>query len=241
MIARAAQTMRTTPVWYPFEVSRRAIVVLPALIVAIGLVVAATELVLQDGRVIAGAEVQRDGDNYAVILESGQTIVLPVDLVREMRLTGRPEPPPKPPEPDDDRPRFNPVTGLTTSKPRELGATQPKGSAAGLVVGGKPQQLAGDPVRAPTTREQLEVFGEPAEFQKNIINPHWQPTSDWDMDPDKQNNFAPSDWAEDIVDHSWEPKSDWDMDPEKQNNFNKSTWSKGVIDNSWKPTDGFKK
>ena len=55
------------------------------------------------------------------------------------------------------------------------------------------------------------MFGEPAEFQK------------------------------DIVDHSWEPTSDWDMDAEKQNNFAPSTFSKSIIDNSWTPTDGFAK
>ncbi len=208
-----------------------------AVVLAVGIVVATTEVVLQDGRVIAGIEVRRDGDNYIVVLENGQAIVLPAALVKTVRLGGEPEPEPEP-EPEEE-PRYDPRTGLTRGEPQQLGAPLPKGAVG--VVYSEPRQLAGEPVRAPTTSEQLAVFGEPAKFQKNIIDPTWHPSSDWDMDPEKQNNFAPSTWSKDIVDHSWEPSSDWDMDPEKQNNFAPSTFSKSIIDNSWTPTDGFAK
>jgi len=200
-----------------------------ALVLAIGVIVATSEVVLQDGRVIVGIEVRRDGDNYVIVLENGQAIVLPMALVETVRLGAEPEP-----EPEE---RYDPRTGLTRSEPQELAAPLPKG-AVGVVIS-EPRQLAGDPVRVPTTDEQLAVFGKPAEFQKDIIDNRWEPTSDWNMDPKTQNNFAPSTWSQDIVDHSWEPTSDWNMDPKTQNNFAPSTWSKSIVDNSWTPTDGF--
>ena len=201
-----------------------------ALVLTIGVIVAATEIVLQDGRVIAGIELRRDGDNYIVVLQNGQAIVLPRALVKTVRVGAEPEP-------EDEQPRYHPRTGLTRSEPKELAAPLPEG-AVGVVIS-EPRQLAGDPVRAPTSREQLAVFGEPAEFQKNIVDNRWEPSSDWNMDQETQNNFAPSTWSKDIVDNSWEPSSDWDMDTEKQNNFAPSTFSKSIIDNSWTPTDGF--
>jgi hypothetical protein len=196
---------------------------------AIGVIVATSEVVLLDGRVIAGIEVRRDGDNYVIVLENGQAIVLPRALVETVRLGAEPEP-----EPEE---RYDPRTGLTRGEPQELAAPLPQG-AVGVVIS-EPRQLAGDPIHVPTTDEQLAVFGKPAEFQKDIIDNSWEPTSDWNMDPETQNNFAPSTWSKDIVDNSWEPTSDWEMDQEKQNNFAQSTFSKSIVDNSWAPTDGF--
>jgi hypothetical protein len=189
---------------------------LQALLICLGLtasvVLAGVELLMSDGQIVKGADVRRDGEVYLVTLEQGGVITLPVQLVSEVRLTGDPKP---------VVPRGTPVH-------------------PGLIEDGQPQQLAGDPVRAPRTSEQLKVFGEPAKFQKSIIDSEWVPTSDWDNDMIKQNNWAPSTWAEDIVDSSWEPESDWDNDMVKQNNFAPTTWSNSVIDNSWQPTDGFK-
>jgi hypothetical protein len=101
-----------------------------------------------------------------------------------------------------------------------------------------PQQLAGPPVHVPQQAEQLAVFGEPSRFAEDIIDPSWTPTSDWNMDPEEQNNFAPSTWAEDIVDSSWEPSSDWNAGDDVLKS-GRSTWQKGSIDSSWTPTSGF--
>ncbi len=101
-----------------------------------------------------------------------------------------------------------------------------------------PQQLAGAPAHVPQQAEQLAVFGEPSRFAEDIIDPSWMPTSDWNMDPEEQNNFAPSTWAEDIVDSSWEPSSDWNAGDDVLKS-GRSTWQKGSIDSSWTPTSGF--
>ena len=194
-----------------------------------------TELVLVDGRVLKGERVRRDGGDYILTLESGDDISLPFELVESVRLAS-------------DRAReekraaeraSNLHPGFRTGEPETIAGTPPPDGPTGLRSDG-PQQLAGQPVRQPTRAEQTAVLGEPAEFQKNIIDPSWTPTTDWNMDPQEQNNWAPSKWAEDIVDHSWEPESAFDpnkdvMEPSR------STFKKSIIDSSWEPTDGFKK
>jgi hypothetical protein len=102
----------------------------------------------------------------------------------------------------------------------------------------EPETLVGPDVRPPTTQEQLAVFGEPARFQENIIDPTWRPESDWDMDP-ANNNFNKSKWAEDIIDPHWEPESALDSEDAMANS--RSDWQKSIIDSTWTPTDGFSK
>lgn len=103
----------------------------------------------------------------------------------------------------------------------------------------QPQTLAGDPIDLPTRSERLEVLGEPAGFQQGISDPTWAPKSDWDMDPVRQNNFAPSTWQKSPIDPSWKPTSDWDADDDVLAS-SRSTWQKSPIDSKWTPTDGFK-
>ena len=149
------------------------------------------ELELVDGRVLSGTEVRRDGDVYVLMLENGETVTLPVELVATVRLTG------------------------------------------------KGETLAGGDVRPPTRSEQLEVLGEPSRFQQNIIDSTWTPESDWDMDPERQNNFRPSTWSKSPIDPSWKPESSWDAGEDVLAD-SRSTWQKSPIDSKWTPTDGFK-
>jgi len=96
----------------------------------------------------------------------------------------------------------------------------------------------GEPKPA-TPAEQLEVLGEPSRFQKNIVDSRWTPETDWDMDPEKQNNFRPSTWQESPIDPTWKPTSAW-ADGKDVMARSRSTWQKTTIDSSWTPTDGFK-
>lgn len=208
----------------------RILLSLIALALVAGTVVATSELVLNDDRVLSGTEVRRDGDNYVLVLEGGDTVVIPTALVREVRLEVAP------PTPERD-----PVTGLTTGGTEQIGGQSPPDGPTGIRDDG-PEQLAGEPVRAPTPSDQLAVFGEPAKFQGNVggINPNWTPKSDWDTNPAKNNNFAPSKWAQSSIDPSWEPQSAFDKG-ENVLAAGRATWQQGTIDNSWTPTDGFAK
>ena len=108
----------------------------------------------------------------------------------------------------------------------------------GVVRDEEPRTLAGGEIDVPTTSEQLEVLGEPSGFQKSIVNHDWVPESDWDMDPQEQNNFAPSTWQESPIDPEWKPESAWDADEDVLAS-SRSTWQKSSINSEWTPTDGF--
>ncbi len=190
---------------------------------ALGLsaVLAATELVLLDGRTIDAIDVRRDGGNYLVTLEGGDMIALPLEVVKTIRLTGK--------------------------GTRKVEVTEP-GLVAGQAVPegpsglrqSEPQTLAGERVRAPTTREQLGVLGPPARFQKGVVDSNWTPSSDWDMnanDPHR-NDFAPSTWSKGVVDPTWTPKSAFDANADVLAD-SRSSFQKGVVDSTWTPTDGF--
>jgi hypothetical protein len=123
--------------------------------------------------------------------------------------------------------------GNTIALPVELVAT------VRLFGTGTPRNLAGHEAKVPTPSEQLEVLGEPARFQKSIVDSTWVPESDWDMDPEKQNNFRPSTWQESPIDPNWKPTSAWDESKDVMAR-GRSTWQKSPIDSSWTPTDGFK-
>lgn len=191
-----------------------------------------TELVLVDGRVLRGSSARRDGDNYVLTLPTGEELTFPVALVKEVRLVvdGRAV------EEEEDEPQDPP--GFRRAEPEELAGKRPDGPTG--LRQDEARTLAGDPIDLPTRSQQTAVFGEPARFQKDIVKNDWQPTTDWDMDPEKQNNFAPSTWSDDVVDHSWEPTSSWDSKTDVLES-SRSTWSKSVIDSSWTPTDAFAK
>lgn len=172
-----------------------------------------TELVLVDGRVIQGESVRLEGAEYVLTTASGE-ITMPVELVSEVRLIGKPEP-----------------------KPGD-GAEAPKAPTG--FVEDRPQQLAGKPVSPPTTEEQLRNAGRASTFQKDIVDNRWEPTTDWNMDPQTQNNWAPSTWAEDIIEPDWQPTSAFDANEDVLAD-SRSNWAKPIIDSSWQPTDGFKK
>jgi hypothetical protein len=122
--------------------------------------------------------------------------------------------------------------GDTIALPVELVAT------VRLLGTGTPRNLAGHEAKVPTPSEQLEVLGEPARFQKSIVDSTWVPESDWDMDPEKQNNFRPSTWSKSPIDPNWEPESDWSADDDVLES-SRSAWQKSGIDSQWTPTDGF--
>ncbi len=190
--------------------------VVPALLaaaLATAIALGGAELVLLDGRVLRGNSVRREGDIYVLTTDLGD-ITMPIDLVDRVRLTAPPEPEP---------PR---IEGI------------PEGPT-GFRTGG-PQTLAGTTVEPPTTAEQLAALGKPAEFRKSITDPTWTPKTDWNMDPETQNNFAPSTWAKPSIDPTWTPQSAFDARVDVLAD-RRSTWQKAPTDPNWKPTDGFKK
>lgn len=147
---------------------------------SVTLTVAAVELVLEDGQVLHGDDVRREGDAYLLSVGDGGVVPVPIPLVREVRLRAA-----SPAQ--DDRP----------VAPSGLRSAEPTG-------------LAGPEIDPPRTSAQLAVFSPPARFSNGVVDPRWHPTSDWNDDPIQNNNFAPSHWFKDVVDSTWEPQSAFD-------------------------------
>jgi hypothetical protein len=103
----------------------------------------------------------------------------------------------------------------------------------------EPETLAGLPggAKLPTLTDQLRVLRDStSHFRPNIIDPHWQPTSDWSNNPEVNNNFNPARWYQPPIDPSWTPVNSLGEDV---TNFNPARWYRAPIDSTWWPTDGF--
>ncbi len=114
---------------------------------------AGAELLLLDGRTVAGTDVRRQGSNYQLVQDDGQILTIPVELVRELRLLeeGPPAPLPAP-------------TAWRTAEPE--------------VLAGPPQRI-----EPPRMEDQAAALGPPARFQAGVFDPVWIPSSDWTLDP----------------------------------------------------------
>jgi hypothetical protein len=182
------------------------------------------ELVLQDGTVIRGADVRREGDLYVLALESGEMLSFPVALVDEVRLGGRGE-------------GSAPAPGVRRGESETLAGSRPDEDAPSGLRRGEPQTLAGTEVRPPRPSEQTRVLGPAAKFQDDIVDSNWTPQSDWDTNP-SNNNFAPSTWAEAPVDSEWKPQSAFDADNDVLEP-GRSGWQESIVDSQWQPQDAF--
>jgi len=172
------------------------------LFAAVMQVSAETELVLRDGTILEGVDLVLVEGNYVLTLADGEAIILPLELVKSMRLSGTGEGP----------------TGIRT---------------------GQPETLVGPTITPPARREQLETLGQPSRFKEQIVDNSWEPSSDWEMDPDKQNNFAPSSWPKDLIESVWRPKSAWEANADVLAP-GRTAWRRSIIDASWTPTEGFR-
>ena len=168
---------------------------------------AEASLVLKDGRTVSGVEVRRQGANYQLTLADGQVATFPVELVRELHLAEQ---------------------GPAAAKPRT--APTAMRSEGPEVVAGNPE-----PVEPPKTEKQTAVLGPPAKFWPSVFDPVWVPTSDWSMDPSK-NDFNPAHWSSSPIDPHWTPLSAFDGSVDVFERTH-STWSSSPIDPAWWPTE----
>jgi len=196
----------------------------------ISILLAAVEVVLQDGQILKGVEARREGDIYLIQQDSGEVLTVPVELVREVRLIGEKPPPAEPPR-----------SGVVVNESRQLAGTPTDREGAGPtgLVRGAPQTLAGGEVRSPSRSEQLEALGPPAQFQKGVSDPYWHPKPAFDPNEDVLADSR-SKWQDSVIDNEWQPESAFDS---KQDVLasGRSGWQQGVVDNSWQPEDDFKK
>jgi hypothetical protein len=158
---------------------------------------------------VSGQDVERKGGEYLLLLRTGGVVALPVEVVREVRLSG--------------------------AEKREPPAAE---APSGLRVA-EPEVLAGPPDAKPlpTRAEQLAAFrGGESRFRRNVIDPFWQPRDGW-LRPGTT-EFNPARWYRAPIDSTWTPVPAY-TEASDVTHFSPVEWSRGVFDQRWYPEDGF--
>jgi hypothetical protein len=167
--------------------SRRTLGWLAGLAASVMLVSAGTELVLRDGRVLSGKEVERDAGDYILTLEDGSSITLPAEFVESVRLTGEGEP--------------RTLAGEPIREPSREEQLQ---------VLGPPSRFKEDIVDndwEPTNDWEMTPEKNnfnPSTWSKPPLDPSWEPESSWDENKDVLASGRTK-WKESIIDPSWSP------------------------------------
>ncbi len=159
---------------------------------------AGADLVLLDGKLLQGRSVERKEGAYLLTTSFGNVITVPVELVKEMRLTGGDAAPP---------------TGLVFSAPRTLAGPE-------LVIPGRREQLAafGRPPAlfqgSPMTgrwypRDAFEgkdaTNFNPVTWAKTTIDPVWWPVPGFSKTTEVT-GFRPARWFRASIDPVWRPR-----------------------------------
>ena len=193
--------------------TRMAVLMLAAWMVA-GPAAAGAELVLSDGQVLRGLEVERRDGIYALTLEDGNVLTIPVRLVGEVRLTG---------EGDGGRA----ATGIRAAEPEQLAGSKvdlPKTSEM-LVAFRNPSRFRRgpiDPIWIPTSDWDSSPVRNnnwnPARWYVAPIDPTWKPTPAFTMDSDVT-FFNPARWAPNVINPFWVPSDGLDSRNEREERF----------------------
>lgn len=163
-------------------------------------------LVLTDGQVIKGTELQRDGDSYVMTMDAGNKAAFPAALVKEIRLE---DDAPKPPAP------FDFTKPKTLAGPSKLPSQDPKDQYKVLGPPTRWSKSAVDTTWAPTDAYDPYkdvLAGSRSIWPKNVVDTTWIPT---DAYANSKDVFAwsRSTWAKDVVDTTWMPTDGWGFKP----------------------------
>jgi len=177
---------------------KRTLFLLLALLLFVTGLHGAVEIVLDDGQVIKGTDVRRDGDLYIIDLESGGLFTVPFSLVHQVRLI------------EDDKPKRSPE-GWTYAEPQQLAGTpveplRPSDAQAALGEPSRFQPNVIDPNWRPESGfpDEDVLAGSRSTFRESIIDPSWKPKSAFpEKDVLKGNR---STFQESVVDNTWVPE-----------------------------------
>lgn len=195
-------------------------------------VAAAVVIVLEDGRELSGASVERKGDLCLLELEAGEKIALPIELVKQIRLTdgvGVSEAEEEKGGPVTSR-EATPVSGRQEEKvdPARTVTEPGEGSYRRLYA----------PIRPATPSEQLAAFGrDPAVFSVPPVKTSWSPQGSLGYWTDIT-QFNPSSWFRTMYDPAWRPTSGYEKMTGPPD-FNTSRWYKPRIRTVWRTRDGW--
>ncbi|MCP3979603.1 MAG: hypothetical protein GY716_09775 [bacterium] len=161
---------------------------------------AGAELLLQNGTELSGVELERKGGLYLLTLESGEVLPVPLELVKEMRLTG---------DDDPDADGLEVAVGTTLVGPEE-GIDLPRVDTQ-LAVLGEPAYFARGPVNPywyPESDWDLDPANNnfnPARWYRPPIDPEWVPRSAYKQSSDVT-EFNPVRWSNGVFQPTWWPR-----------------------------------
>jgi hypothetical protein len=155
------------------------------------------ELLLEGGKTLTGRSVERKGSVFLLEVDEGQVVTVPVELVRQLRLTGEDAPPAtglKPGEPETLAGRPDAERLPTVSEQRAVLLDSESTFRSGVV----------DPYWFPTDDWEPSVF-RPARWFESPIDPNWRPRSDYNAHTDAT-EFNPARWYVAPIDPIWWPQ-----------------------------------
>lgn len=159
---------------------------------------AGADLVLLDGRLIQGRSVERKEDVYFLTTPRGNVIPVPVELVKELRLTAGDATPP---------------TGLVFATPRTLAGLEVElgGRREQLAAFGRPPALfQGSPMtgrwypKNAFAGKDVSAF-RPVTWARSSIDPVWSPVPAFTAASDVT-EFRPVRWRQPSIDPVWRPR-----------------------------------
>ena len=176
---------------------------------------AAAELLLNNGRVLRGTDLERQGSTYHLEMADGRTVTIPVGVVRQVRLQAD----------EGDEQGNAAAADAPSAESRKQTRSRVRTGEAEMVAG----QAASPPPESvlPPAAPPRRATGE------------WVPEGDWPGE-----NWAETE-ATGGTEWSRTPSPIWEPEPAftdqgDANNFNPSRWIRAP-NSTWTPEDGFKK
>ncbi len=162
----------------------------------------ASAVVLQDGQVLSGVDVRRQGEEVLLTLEGGNVISLPASIVKEIRLSG-----------DGSQATKEAPTGFRNEGPEllagaEVRAPRTSEQVANAGTTSRFQQDVVDSDWQPTTDWDMDPSNNdfaPSTWSKGPVDANWQPESAFDAQEDVLAGGR-SGWQRSVVDPSWKPE-----------------------------------
>lgn len=160
---------------------------------------AEADLVLVDGRTLAGTAVEFAEGQFCLTTASGEVVPIPVELVKELRLHDR------------GRTEGEALPGVRAARPQVLAgppeAVRPLKPAEALAVFRRPPARFWPSVVETAWRPSESWLSaaaafHPVRWSKSVVDTAWRPVSAFPRDFTR---FNPARWAKTIVRTDWQP------------------------------------
>lgn len=162
----------------------------------------ASAVVLQDGQVLSGVDVRRQGDEVLLTLDGGNVISLPASIVKEIRLSG-----------DGSQAKKEAPSAFRNEGSEVLAGSEvrPPRTSEQLANAGTTARFQEDVVDSnwrPASDWDMDPSNNdfaPSTWSKGPVDPNWQPESAFDAQEDVLADSR-SGWQKSVVDPSWKPE-----------------------------------